>query len=69
MVYITVANSKRILRKLDLNDLDLTGQVYDKPLFFLNKREEQERVYPKQRTEAEKMSMQPIWKISRICVP
>lgn len=26
----------------------------------INKREEQERVYPKQRTEAEKMSMQPI---------
>lgn len=40
-VYITKANSMKILRKLDYNNLNLEGSVYNKPLFFLNKREEQ----------------------------
>ena len=41
MVFITVANSKRILRKLDLAKLSLEDEVYDRPIYFLNKREEQ----------------------------
>lgn len=41
MVFITIANSKRILRKLDLGKLDLKGQIYDKPIYVFNKREEQ----------------------------
>lgn len=41
MVYITVANSKRILRKLDLKNLQLKGAIYSKPIYFLNKNEEQ----------------------------
>lgn len=41
MVYITMANSKRILRKLDLKNLNLTGAIYSKPIYFLNRNEEQ----------------------------
>ena len=40
-VYITRANSMKILRKLDLSNLNIEGAVYSKPIFFLNKREEQ----------------------------
>ena len=40
-VYITRANSMKILRKLDYNNLNIEGIVYSKPIFFLNKREEQ----------------------------
>ena len=40
-VYITRANSMKILRKLDYNNLNIEGNVYSKPIFFLNKREEQ----------------------------
>lgn len=40
-VYITRANSMKILRKLDYSHLNIEGTVYNKPLFFLNKREEQ----------------------------
>ena len=40
-VYITRANSMKILRKLDLSKMDLSGDVYNRPLFFLNKKEEQ----------------------------
>lgn len=41
MVFITVANSKRILRKLDWKELNLEGEVYDRPIYFFNKKEEQ----------------------------
>ena len=40
-VYITRANSMKILRKLDYSSLNIEGAVYSKPIFFLNKREEQ----------------------------
>ena len=40
-VYITKANSMRILRKLDYSKLNLDGTIYSCPIFFLNKREEQ----------------------------
>ena len=40
-VYITRANSMKILRKLDYSNLNIEGVVYSKPIFFLNKREEQ----------------------------
>ena len=40
-VYITRANSMKILRKLDFSNLNIEGVVYSKPIFFLNKREEQ----------------------------
>ena len=40
-VYITRANSMKILRKLDYSNLNIEGAVYSKPIFFLNKREEQ----------------------------
>lgn len=40
-VYITRANSMKILRKLDYNNLNIEGSVYSRPIFFLNKREEQ----------------------------
>ena len=40
-VYITRANSMKILRKLDFSKMDLSGDVYNRPLFFLNKKEEQ----------------------------
>lgn len=38
MVFITVANSKRILRKLDWKGLNLEGEVYDRPIHFSIKR-------------------------------
>ncbi|EKU87453.1 hypothetical protein [Bacteroides oleiciplenus] len=41
MVFITVANSKRILSKIDLKKLNLAGKIYDSPIYFFNKREEQ----------------------------
>lgn len=41
IVFITVANSKRILKRLDLEKLDLKGRIYDKPIYIFNKREEQ----------------------------
>lgn len=38
MAYITKANSKRILRKINLNDIpDIEGEVYKKPIYFLSK--------------------------------
>ena len=40
-VYITRANSMKILRKLDYSNLNIEGTVYFKPIFFLNKKEEQ----------------------------
>lgn len=40
-VYITKANSLKIIRKLDYSKVNLSGSVYHLPLFFLNKREEQ----------------------------
>lgn len=40
MVYITKANSKRIIRKINLNDIpDIEGEVYKKPIYFLSKLE------------------------------
>lgn len=40
MAYITKANSKRILRKINLNDIpDIEGNVYKKPIYFLSKGE------------------------------
>lgn len=35
MAFITVANSKRILRKLDLKELELKDKVYDRPIYIL----------------------------------
>lgn len=40
-VYITKANSKRIIRKLDLNELNLQGSIYSQPIYFFNHKEEQ----------------------------
>ena len=40
-VYITRANSMKIIRKLDYSKLDLSGSVYNRPIYFLNKKEEQ----------------------------
>lgn len=38
MAFITKANSKRILRKINLNDIpDIEGDVYKKPIYFLSK--------------------------------
>lgn len=38
MAYITKANSKRILSKINLNDIpDIEGEVYKKPIYFLSK--------------------------------
>lgn len=38
MAYITKSNSKRILRKINLNDIqDIVGEVYKKPIYFLSK--------------------------------
>jgi hypothetical protein len=38
MAYITKANSKRILRKINLNDIpDFKEEVYKKPIYFLSK--------------------------------
>ena len=38
MAYITKANSKRILRKINLKDIpDIVGEVYKKPIYFLSK--------------------------------
>src|SRR5690606_38961510 len=37
MAYITKANYKRILRKINLNDIpDIAGAVYKKPIYFLS---------------------------------
>lgn len=40
-VYITRANSMKILKKLDYKNLNIEGSVYNKPIYFFNKREEQ----------------------------
>lgn len=40
MAFITVANSKRILRKLDLKELELKDKVYDRPIYIFNRWEE-----------------------------
>lgn len=38
MAYITKSNSKRILRKINLNAIsDIEGEVYKKPIYFLSK--------------------------------
>lgn len=38
MAYITKANSKRILSKINLRDIpDMDGEVYKKPIYFLSK--------------------------------
>ncbi len=38
MAYITKSNYKRILRKINLNDIpDIVGDVYKKPIYFLSK--------------------------------
>lgn len=38
MAFITKANSKRILRKINLNDIpNIEGEVYKKPIYFLSK--------------------------------
>ncbi len=38
MAFITKSNSKRILRKINLNDIpDIVGEVYKKPIYFLSK--------------------------------
>ena len=51
-VYITRANSMKILRKLDFSKMDLSGDVYNRPLFFLNKKEEQALLAYKEFVEA-----------------
>lgn len=38
MAYITKANSKRILRRINVTDIpDIAGEVYKKPIYFLSK--------------------------------
>lgn len=38
MAYITKANSKRILKKINLTDIpEIIGEVYKKPIYFLSK--------------------------------
>lgn len=41
MVYITKANSQRMVGELKLSDLHLEGEVYDKPIYFFNELEKQ----------------------------
>jgi len=41
MAYITTANSKRIIRKIDFNSITFTGEVYKKPIYFFSRYEEQ----------------------------
>lgn len=41
MAYITKANSKKILRKLDLKNANLNGKIYERPIYFFSKLEEQ----------------------------
>lgn len=40
MSYITTANSKKIIKKIDFNAVDFSGEVYLKPIYFFNKYEE-----------------------------
>lgn len=38
MVFITKSNSKRLLRKININEIpDIVGEVYKKPIYFLSK--------------------------------
>lgn len=41
MAYITTANSKGIIRKIDFNNVHFDGEVYKKPIYFFSKYEEQ----------------------------
>jgi hypothetical protein len=41
MAYITTANSKKIIKKIDFNAVEFSGEVYLKPIYFFNKYEEQ----------------------------
>lgn len=41
MAYITKANSKKILRKLNLKNANLNGLIYERPIYFFSKLEEQ----------------------------
>lgn len=41
MAYITSANSKRIIRKVDFNSVTFDGEVYKKPIYFFSRYEEQ----------------------------
>lgn len=41
MAYITKANSKKILHKLNLKNANLKGTIYEKPIYFFSKMEEQ----------------------------
>ena len=37
MEYITNFNAKRIIRKIELHNLDLEGNVYKKPIYFFSR--------------------------------
>lgn len=41
MAYITTANSKRIIRKVDFTSVTFDGEVYKKPIYFFSRYEEQ----------------------------
>ena len=41
MAYITTANSKKIIKKIDFNAVEFSGEVYLKPIYFFNRYEEQ----------------------------
>lgn len=41
MVFITQSNSNKIISKVNIKDLNLVGEVYDKPIYFFNRYEEQ----------------------------
>lgn len=41
LVYITVANSKRIVKSIDRSDMLLAGEVYKRPICFFNRIERQ----------------------------
>lgn len=41
MAYITTANSRKIIQKIDFRVSAFTGEVYLKPIYFFNKYEEQ----------------------------
>lgn len=40
MAYLTLSNSKKLVQKIDLNSLEqIAGEIYEKDIYFFNKRE------------------------------
>lgn len=40
MAYLTLSNSKKLIQKIDLDSLErIAGEIYDKDIYFFNKRE------------------------------